>query len=199
MKTLYFSLNSNYLRFYIEEIIVVWVTILKDVTISIPQKYLEFLENEKEKSKKIQLKKKSKSLDELKNKNIIKDYYKIFLENIQKTDIANLISLLKKYYIKIKIDLFDILNKLKNIISFLDTITKIYDLKEGNDSEEESNSIILCPICFDHHSDCHVSPCGHSFCINCIQKYKYDLCPLCRKKLDGVLEFPTFEFKNNNN
>ena len=194
-KTLYFSLNSYYIKFYVKETIKASILIMESIIISIPQNYSDFLENEKEKSKKIKVKKKTKSL---KSKNIIKEYYEILLENIQKNDIANLICLLEKYYTKIKIDLTGNLNKLKDIIIILDNTEKKYNLKEGNELEEESNSIILCPICFDNNSDCHVSPCGHSFCMVCIQKFKNNLCPLCRKKLNGVFEFPKFKFTNEN-
>ena len=100
---------------------------------------------------------------------------------------------IKKYYLKNSIALTDGLNTLNSLLVFLDNVEKKYNL------EEENNSIFLCPICFDNNSDSHVSPCGHSFCMTCIQKFKNNLCPLCREKLDGVFEYPKFKFGKDNN
>ena len=85
--------------------------------------------------------------------------------------------------------------KLKEIIFFLKNISNKYNLKEVYDSDEESDDEFLCPICFENIPEIHLSPCRHMFCMNCIQKFRNNICPICRINLKGVLEFPQFQFK----
>lgn len=70
-------------------------------------------------------------------------------------------------------------------------------LAQGPPKQEATKSFnqLQCPICFDDVSQAMVTPCGHIFCLECIQKsisssaargqtggrLGTGLCPLCRK------------------
>lgn len=51
---------------------------------------------------------------------------------------------------------------------------------------ENISSILTCPICFDYFSKPILTPCGHSFCFNCILKHlgMSRNCPMCRNEIE---------------
>lgn len=175
------------LKFSMENIIRKSISLLEVIIIKLPQNYYnKLIENENEISKKT----KGQNFNNLSELN----YFKIIFENIKKRNVSRLIILLKNYDKIFNFDVDKMENILKEIMSFLDNIEKKYNLKEGYDTDEESENEILCPICLENFSDSHVSPCGHMFCWSCIQKFKNNICPLCRINLEGVLEYPEFQF-----
>ena len=93
-------------------------------------------------------------------------------------------------------DLDSTLISLKELLIYLNIIQNTYNTRII-DSEEEKEISKTCPICLDNYSDIHVSPCGHTFCWSCIQKLTNNDCPICRKKMNGVLEHPNFHFSEN--
>ena len=56
---------------------------------------------------------------------------------------------------------------------------------------------MICGICYENRSDCHVNPCYHTFCFNCIKKIKNYKCPFCRREMVGIMEYPDFSFNFN--
>lgn len=46
----------------------------------------------------------------------------------------------------------------------------------------------LCSICLGNYVDPRVLPCGHSFCLVCLQKLHKPRCPLCQKQFSCVEE-----------
>lgn len=210
-------LNENYFVLYKKEmnlningfsnifgiIIVKSIIFFKTIIISIPNKYQKILDQkEKEKNKKNKKCKKEKKTNANKDNNEvnedIKQYYINIINKLTKNNFAKLICLMEKYNNDIDIVLDDSLCILKEIIVFLNDIQNKYNTTIIN-SEEEKEIEKTCPICLDNYSDIHVSPCGHTFCWTCIQKITNDICPICRKKMNGVLEHSDFNFNRNIN
>ena len=163
--------------------------------ISIPSNYKNILEKRKENNKKSK-KNIEKEIKENQNENI-EQYYKNILYNIKKNDFANLICLLEKYDDDIPFEISSYLTTFKNLISFLNDIENKYNNVLIN-SQEQKEIAKTCPICLDHYSDCHISPCGHMFCFSCIQRFTDNRCPICRINMNGVLEYPNYKFSQNN-
>ena len=180
--------NSKDLKIDLDEIIEKSILFLEMIIITIPNYYQENLSNYKEK----------KSLKKTKGKKIQKKdleaYHLNIIHNIKKYSIANIICLLEKHKNVIN-DVHYLKNLLKKIIANLDKIKDKYNIDQ-TDSEEENGT---CPICLENYSDCHVSPCGHLFCWDCIQKFKDERCPICRKEMVGVLEHQNFKFPKEEN
>ena len=132
------------------------------------------------------------------NKNNLRmeEYLKNIINNIKKTDIANIICLMEKNNNNIPYQFDKILFILKEIITFLNEIENQFNIKMIDSQDQKESK--RCPICFDNYSDCHVTPCGHMFCFDCIKKFKDLRCPFCRKEMTGVLEYPNFKFPKNN-
>ena len=42
------------------------------------------------------------------------------------------------------------------------------------------NSLLECSICYEVYKDPRILPCGHTFCLGCIQKIKKCVCPVCK-------------------
>jgi len=66
---------------------------------------------------------------------------------------------------------------------------------------KQLDDIMDCPICTEMYTDPRVLPCGHTFCLKCIQEWSKDkqpgdqlACPLCRKEFavpgSGVEDLP---------
>ena len=123
-----------------------------------------------------------------------KEYLRNIFFNIKKNDIADIICLLEKYDDHIPYDYDKILSLLKGVISFLNHIEKKYNIKVIN-SQEQREIAKTCPICLDNYSDCHVSPCGHMFCLTCIKKLKDLRCPICRDQMNSIIEYPNFKLQ----
>ena len=179
------------------------IIFFKTIIISIPNKYQKILDQkEKEKNKKNKRSKKDKKTNINKDNNEVneekKKYYINIINKLNKNNFAKLICLIEKYNNDIDIVLDDSLCILKEIILYLNDIQNKYNTTIIN-SEEEKEIEKTCPICLDNYSDIHVSPCGHTFCWTCIQKITNDICPICRKKMNGVLEHSDFNFNRNNN
>ena len=185
-------INSQDIVFFLYNIILKGILFLKNIIISIPNDYKDIIENKKKDNKKNE-----KCSKKIENKDI-KQYYINIVNNIKKSNIGKIICLIQKYEKTIDIDLESTKTTLKKIISVLDDI-KIKANINIIDSEEEKEITMTCPICLDNFSDCHVSPCGHTFCWTCIQKFNDKRCPICRKNMNGVLEYPNFKFPQNNN
>ena len=183
-----FSKITSFLFNIIDKSIIYFQTLI----ISIPNNYQDILD----KSKKNNKKSKKMKNNELKENNNIEQYYKNIIINIKKNNFANLICLLEKYDQDIPIFINSYLTILKSLISFINDNENKYNKVKIN-SQEQKEIAITCPICLDHHSDCHVSPCGHMFCFSCIQKFTDYRCPICRNNMNGVLEYPNFQFPHN--
>lgn len=62
-------------------------------------------------------------------------------------------------------------------------------------SVENKDVDLLCPICMDIYNECYISKCGHSFCFECIGRCleQNQRCPKCNFHLDGKNDiFPNF-------
>ena len=63
-----------------------------------------------------------------------------------------------------------------------------------------SNSNFECKLCIeplDHltHKPYSLYPCGHTYCISCIQKLSNPICPLCREHIhEKIVNFGLLEF-----
>ena len=81
--------------------------------------------------------------------------------------------------------------KLENLIPE-EEIKKENETKIGNNTDENNNA---CLICSDAIIDCHISPCGHPICTNCLEQYLFESkkCPFCRTEIKGIMEDPNFK------
>ena len=171
------------------------VVFLKKVIIQIPNDYQEIIEKREKESNIQEQNNNQNDFKEKEENKEIRIYYRNIIYNINKRNLENIICLLEKYdnplnFKKIK-------NSLEEIISFLNEVRNKYNIKKI-DSSEQKEIAKTCPICLEKYSDCHVSPCGHMFCLDCVKKL-YDIrCPLCRKNMTGILEFPNIHFSQNN-
>lgn len=173
---------------YCDDIIQKSLLFLEMIMITIPNYYQDIIINNKEEKslKKIKVKK-------IKKKDLEK-YHLNIIHNIKKYSLANIICLLEKHKNLIN-NINNYKNLLKKLIANLDKIKDKYNI-DLSDSEEENGT---CPICLENYSDCHVSPCGHLFCWDCIQKFKDERCPICREEMTGVLEHQNFKFPKEDN
>jgi hypothetical protein len=81
-------------------------------------------------------------------------------------------------------------------------IKKRLSLKESTFKNNEDNTQLECPICYENLENPRYLPCFHKFCIECVHKMEQESlngkikCPLCRKEhlvtLDGqnISNFP---------
>ena len=85
----------------------------------------------------------------------------------------------------------DFIMKLENLIPE-EEIKKENEAKIGNNTDENNNA---CLICSDAIIDCHISPCGHPICTNCLEQYLFESkkCPFCRTEIKGIMEDPNFK------
>ena len=128
------------------------------------------------------------------------------IEKIKPNDIAKVVHFCNSLSPDISLCLFLGLNihSLTNFISELNNLINKYSIK-NIDQEEENAMSKTCPICLDNPNNCHVIPCNHAFCFNCIKKLPNNVCPICRRVLTGVKEHLSFKFNtfndnfNNNN
>ena len=189
-----FSLKYNLLLF------LTCVNFCKNIIMIFPKSFEDKLNKEKEKERN---KKQKKKTNKQKDKNTegeegnekLKKYYIYAFNHINKNDFAKIIIIIERRGI-FGINTANESHILKELISFLNDIQNKYNTRII-DSKEEKEDNLLCPICFVNNSDCHVSPCGHKLCWECIQKLNNDICPICRAKMTDVLEHPNFKFKHN--
>ena len=183
------------------------VAFVKKVIIQIPKDYQEILEKKEKEliikdennchNNKINKKLNQKEFNVEEENQEMRNYFKNIIYNINKRYLENIIYLLEKYDNSFSFNLEEIITSLKEIISFLNYIGNEYNIKKI-DSTEQKEIAKTCPVCLDNYSNCHVSPCGHMFCLVCVKKF-YDIrCPLCRKNMTGIFEYPNLKFSQNN-
>ena len=190
------NMKENFLL-NLSELIRKSVSFCKNVIIQISNTYSKNAEKKNnEKSQKNNNNSNNKSNSNgIKENEEIDNYFKNINNNIKKKYFEDIIYLMKKYnnnYIPIQSNV--ILSSLNLLVSFLDKIENTYN-KMDLDGSEISKT---CPICLERFSDCHVSPCDHMFCFECLKKLKDFRCPICRRDLTGIKEFPIFRFPQNN-
>ncbi len=81
------------------------------------------------------------------------------------------------------------------------TIPKVpYPIFSGDEgTSEDKESGLLCPICFELMREPHVTPCGHSFCRECLSKSlaRSLACPKCGHRLESRdAAFPNFSLND---
>ena len=194
--------NLNKHKFKLKYLISQCFKFLVIILVSIPKKYEEILENNKEKNKNKGKKKKNKKKEEeLKENELnedLKNYYMQIINNIKVNDIMRLSTLLEINNL-VSLNIEEHKSQLRKIIKYLNDIETKYNLmpKEIH-SKEDSQDSNKCPICLDKNNDIHVKPCEHMFCFSCIQKLTDRRCPICRKNIAGIREHPEFRFPDNN-
>ena len=63
-------------------------------------------------------------------------------------------------------------------------------------SEIEHQSINKCVVCFDKEKDIIFNPCGHFYCCyNCYLNFKKNECPICRNKIQSILNSNDFDLE----
>ena len=55
-------------------------------------------------------------------------------------------------------------------------------MMDNVDTHKVTNSLLECSICFQVFQNPRMLPCGHTFCLQCIQQTNGRLCPLCKKE-----------------
>ena len=183
------------------------VLFLKKLIIQIPDIYQEMIENRKEESnKQDQNNNQNNKNNRINNQNEIKEkeenkeiknYFRNIIYNINKNNLADIICLLEKYGNSFSFNFKKIIDSLKEIISFINDVENKYSI--SIDLSEQKELSKTCPICLDNYSDCHVYPCKHMFCFDCIKKFYDTRWPLCRNNIKGIIEYPNFKISENIN
>lgn len=77
------------------------------------------------------------------------------------------------------------LQKLKDIES---QMKKYVGLFSSHTNHHNTNDKYTCSICMERPINCAVTPCGHSFCFECINIWKESNpnCPTCRKQITKI-------------
>ena len=193
--------NLNKHKFKMKYLIEQCFKFLVTILVSIPKKYEEILENNKEKNKNKGKKKKNKKKEEEQKEDELnedlKNYYMQIINNIKVNDIMRLTTLLEINNL-VSINIEEHKSQLRKIIKYLNEIETKYNLmpKEIH-SKEDSQDANKCPICLDKNNDIHIQPCDHMFCFSCIKKLTDRRCPICRKNIAGIREHPEFRFPDN--
>lgn len=103
----------------------------------------------------------------------------------------------------------------KAMIEFLDILKKQFrqlcddkdalKLEEVNDNSIELDKRESCSICLeylDDTKDVHINPCNHLIHKKCLQdmlsKMRKNLCPLCKRVIQGIKEDPSFKVEASN-
>ena len=126
---------------------------------------------------------------------------------LKKDKLDNLLNkLINEYNIKFIIGgIINLINKkkletkLKNSKQILETL--IITLNQYNNINNSPSNVnaseddeTICQICLTYKCDCHIRTCGHTFCFYCVQQFRNVVCPICRETMNGIIEYPYFNF-----
>ena len=76
----------------------------------------------------------------------------------------------------------DLIQNMKNINQELEIIKKNYITH----LQKNINPDFLCNICFAERVNIVINPCGHLFCLKCVDNNTHTNCFICRNKIDSV-------------
>ena len=62
-------------------------------------------------------------------------------------------------------------------------------MKQTQEQIEQSNNRLKCSICITHDVNYVLTPCGHTICEECMNRWHGAGCPTCRTRITAKVKF----------